>query len=83
MDLNQVIATLKGLDSCDPKELPARVLQLKDTIAHYSALDDFQNLGVILFRLSEHIMALKEVKEHLVDYLEQLIDQVIITSISK
>lgn len=71
MDLPNFLETIKILDSIDPTKLPMLVAEIKVALDSYAA--DYGKLAHALYKLSETIMRIKDIKNEYVFLYEDLI----------
>ena len=83
MELKEFIALVKKLENQDPKQMPDLIAQIKQGLQEFAAKENLDDLGNSIYKLCEHIMTLKDIKEDILEYLEHLIEEAITLSISK
>ena len=79
MDAKQLIQLSKNIHNFDRGALPATAEKLRN--AYSEIKQDLNTLGNTLLNIATNIMKINEVKEELVPYYEQIIDDIILSSI--
>lgn len=71
MDLPNFLEAIKILDSIDPSKLPMFLAEIKTALGSYAT--DYGKLTHALYKLSETIMRIKDIKNEHVHHYEDMI----------